>query len=213
MLVRRAGRRRRPDGLGLKPGVTLDEFGRAIADVRAEQLLNWVPVAAGDMILVDAGTVHTLGPGSIILETQQNSDTTYRLYDYGRPRPLHISEGLAATRERTAAGKVTPDGACLISTRCFEVTRIALDAGDTFHLPSTRRSAQVLVALTGAAVIESPGHAPIAFAPGDAVVFPAALASASVRPQWTVEFLSITLPLRAGLSPAETSNAAGGIAG
>ena len=48
------------------------------------------------MIYVDAGTVHTIGGGLTIVETQQTSDITYRLYDYGRPRELHIAEGLAA---------------------------------------------------------------------------------------------------------------------
>ena len=50
--------------------------------------------------------MHTLGPGSIIVETQQQSDTTYRLYDYGRPRELHLKEGLAAVKEKVASGKV-----------------------------------------------------------------------------------------------------------
>ncbi len=197
-------------GLGLKPGVTVAEFRCAIDSVTAEQLLNWVEITAGDMILVDAGTVHTLGPNAIILETQQNSDTTYRLYDYGRPRPLHVTQGLAATREHTAAGKVQPlparDGAVLISTGCFEVTRVRLE-GSAYFVPSAlegQRSAQVLVALEGAGVVECPGHAPIMWKPGDAVVIPAALRGACVRPQWTVEFLSITLPLRAGQSPAES---------
>src|SRR5208282_1740618 len=73
---------------------------------RAEELLNWVNVYAGDMIYVAGGTVHTLGPGSVIVETQQQSDTTYRLYDYGRPRELHLKEGLAAVREKVHSGKV-----------------------------------------------------------------------------------------------------------
>ena len=62
---------------------------------------------AGEMIYVDAGTVHAIGPGAMIVETQQNSDTTYRLYDYGRPRELHIEAGLLATKEHTHAGKVS----------------------------------------------------------------------------------------------------------
>ena len=60
------------------------------------------------MIYVDAGTVHAIGPGSVLVETQQNSDTTYRLYDYGRGRELHIEQGLAAMKEKTYAGKVKP---------------------------------------------------------------------------------------------------------
>ena len=60
------------------------------------------------MLYVAAGTVHTIGGGMILVETQQTSDITYRLYDYGRPRELHIAEGLAATKLQTNAGKVVP---------------------------------------------------------------------------------------------------------
>ena len=73
---------------------------------RAEDLLNWVNVYPGEMIYVTGGTVHTLGPGAIIVETQQQSDTTYRLYDYGRPRELHLKEGLAVIKEKVGSGKV-----------------------------------------------------------------------------------------------------------
>ena len=93
-------------GLGLKPGVTLAQLEQSIHDQRAEQLLNWINVYQGEMIYVTAGTVHTIAGGSVLLETQQQSDTTYRLYDYGRPRPLHLERGLASVKERTVAGKV-----------------------------------------------------------------------------------------------------------
>ena len=58
------------------------------------------------MLYVAAGTVHTIGGGMVLLETQQSSDITYRLYDYGRPRELHIDEGLAAIKLHNRAGKV-----------------------------------------------------------------------------------------------------------
>ena len=51
-----------------------------------------LPVEAGDVIFVDAGTVHAIWPGPILLETQQNCDLTYRMFDYGRPRELHIAK-------------------------------------------------------------------------------------------------------------------------
>src|ERR1700723_2344110 len=92
--------------LGLKPGVSVEQLEIAIHDKHAEEMLNWLNVYTGDMIYVAGGTVHTLGPGSIIFETQQQSDTTYRLYDYGRPRELHLKEGMASVREKTASGKV-----------------------------------------------------------------------------------------------------------
>ncbi len=91
--------------LGLKPGVSREQFERAIGEKRAEEVLNWINVYAGEMIYVTGGTVHTLGPGSIMLETQQQSDTTYRLYDYGRPRELHLQQGLAVIKEKTERGK------------------------------------------------------------------------------------------------------------
>src|SRR5205823_6163623 len=81
---------------------------QAIKQECAEELLNWIDIAAGDLIYVEAGTVHAIGPGSILVETQQNSDTTFRLYDYGRPRELHLQQGLEAMKERTQAGKVEP---------------------------------------------------------------------------------------------------------
>ena len=93
-------------GLGLKPGTSKAEVEAAIRENRMEHLLNWIDVHEGDMIYVDAGTVHAIGGGAVIVETQQNSDTTYRLYDYGRPRELHIADGLRATKEQTHAGKV-----------------------------------------------------------------------------------------------------------
>ena len=93
-------------GLGLKSGVTVTQFQRAIGQNRAEEFLNWIKVSTGDMIYVAAGTVHTLGPGSIIVETQQQSDTTFRLYDYGRPRELHLKEGLRVIKSGVQPGDV-----------------------------------------------------------------------------------------------------------
>ena len=93
---------------GLKPGVTMDQVKAAIEAGTLENNLNLLPVACGEMIFVDAGTVHSIWPGSILLETQQNCDLTYRMYDYGRGRELHIQKSLEATRLKTRAGKIPP---------------------------------------------------------------------------------------------------------
>ncbi len=117
--------------LGLKAGVTLAEFERSIHQTRAEELLNWVNVQAGDMLYVDAGTVHTICGGMILVETQQTSDITYRLYDYGRPRELHIKEGLAAVKLHTRAGKVVQtydDPNVLVRSPFFQVEKMKLSA-------------------------------------------------------------------------------------
>src|SRR5207302_9736892 len=142
--------------LGLKPGVTHKQVEAAINDVQLEPLMNWIDVNPGEMIYAEAGTIHAIGPGSILLETQQNSDTTYRLYDYGRGRELHIREGLAATKEKTNSGKVTRTASAngtqnLVASPCFVVEKTVIREPKEFA--SSGKSVQALVALDGCGVI------------------------------------------------------------
>jgi mannose-6-phosphate isomerase len=120
---------------GLKPGVTLDQVRAGIQNGTLEESLNLLPVAAGEMVFVDAGTVHAIWPGSILLETQQNCDLTYRMYDYGRGRELHIEKGLEATRLTTRAGKVPAralaDRTILLDEQYFRVERIPVEGSRT----------------------------------------------------------------------------------
>jgi mannose-6-phosphate isomerase len=199
--------------LGLKPGVTAVQLEEAIHQNRAEEALNWINVYAGDMIYVAGGTVHTLGPGSIIVETQQQSDTTYRLYDYGRPRELHLKDGMAAVKEKTKAGKVVrpvPEQisaknrrGSLISAPYFVVEMF--EAKDPLELAthddSGKSSVQILVAVEGCGVIEAPGANPVTMAKGDAVVVPASVGRFGLHPQWTIEFLRAYVPGKALAEP------------
>lgn len=193
--------------LGLKPGVTAKQLEESIHQNRAEEVLNWINVYAGDMIYVAGGTVHTLGPGSVIVETQQQSDTTYRLYDYGRPRELHLKDGIAAVKEKTKSGKVirpAPEQgngsrnrhALMVAAPYFVVDMF--EAKDGLALTTLDRSgkssAQILVAVEGCGVIEAAGVEPVTLAKGDAVVVPASLGEFQVRPQWVVEFLRAYVP-------------------
>ena len=118
--------------LGLKPGVALADFETSIRENRAEGLLNWVEVHPGDMLYVAAGTVHTIGGGMVLVETQQSSDITYRLYDYGRGRELHIKDGIAAIKPDTRAGKVVrqagDDPDLLVRSPFFQVEKMKLTA-------------------------------------------------------------------------------------
>ena len=82
-------------GLGLKREVSKDELRAAALDGSIEELMEWRPVRAGDFVFVPSGTVHAIGAGISLLEFQQNADVTYRLYDYGRPRELHLDDGMA----------------------------------------------------------------------------------------------------------------------
>ncbi len=183
--------------LGLKPGVALDEFRRAIAETRAEALLNWIDVFAGDMIYVAAGTVHTIGGGMVLVETQQTSDITYRLYDYGRPRELHLEQGLAAIKLQTNAGKVARSAPgkyydVLVTSPYFQVEKIKV-AGP-LQTEARTDSPHIIVAVSGAGIVESHGMEPITFATGDAVVIPACVGEYTVRPQWELELMRMSLP-------------------
>jgi mannose-6-phosphate isomerase len=197
--------------LGLKPEVTAAQFERAIHENRAEDLLNWINIYQGEMIYVAGGTVHTLGPGAVIVETQQQSDTTYRLYDYGRPRPLHLERGLASVKARTASGKVIRPAplainggksrlSSMIAAPYFTVDLFELKEPQEFSTvgsktnDSRKTSVQILVAVEGCGVVEMQGQEPVTLAKGDAVVIPAALRLFTVRPQWQVEFLKASVP-------------------
>lgn len=87
-------------GLGLTRPADTAELNRAVLDGSIEQLVDWRPVKAGDVIYNSAGTIHAAGADLVLLEVQQSIDLTYRLYDYGRPRELHLAEGLAVARGR-----------------------------------------------------------------------------------------------------------------
>ena len=114
--------------VGVKPGTTIGQIKEEIEAGTLEASLNAVPVAAGDMIFVDAGTIHAIWPGSILLETQQNCDLTYRMFDYGRGRKLHVQESLEAAKLETRAGKIAPralaDRTLLIDVEYFRIERI-----------------------------------------------------------------------------------------
>jgi len=197
--------------LGLKPGVTRAQFAHSIREERAEELLNWIDVRPGDMIYVAGGTVHTLGPGSIIIETQQPSDLTYRLYDYGRPRELHLTDGLSALKESVRSGKVIRSASTeiqgernrhwrLIASPYFVVELFELN--EPYELrPESQRSAQVLVVTEGSGILESGGFESMAIAKGDAVVVPASLAGFRVQPQGSIGFLKSSLPNQAMPEP------------
>lgn len=84
--------------VGFRKPVSRDQMRAAALDGSIENLLDWHQVEAGDFVYLAAGTVHAIGAGLSLIEVQQNSDITYRLYDYGRPRDLHLDHGIAVAR-------------------------------------------------------------------------------------------------------------------
>ena len=183
--------------LGLKPGATADVVRKAIGDGTLEDWVEQVPVQVGDMIFVDAGTVHAIGPGVVLLETQQTSDITFRMYDYGRPRELHVEQALQVMRMKTDAGKVASremmDGfARLIEQKYFTVDRYDVGAGDTATMDGGVPTC--LAGLRGTAQVECPGMDPVELQPGHAVVVPVAAQSIVVRSEMGVSFVRCFAP-------------------
>ena len=94
---------------GLKEGVSLDDFAKAVHEGRTEEMLNFVPVHPGEVYFIPSGQVHAIGAGILIAEIQQNSNITYRVYDYnrkgadGKPRQLHTEKALDVIKLRTTA--------------------------------------------------------------------------------------------------------------
>ncbi|WP_379548178.1 class I mannose-6-phosphate isomerase [Qipengyuania sp. DSG2-2] len=116
--------------IGLEREVSPEELRAAALDGSIEQLLTWHEVKAGDFFYLPAGTIHAIGPGLSLIEVQQNSDITYRLYDYGRPRDLHLDAAMEVAVRAPYDPKYTrhipADGnAVLVSGPHFRLDRIA----------------------------------------------------------------------------------------
>ncbi len=189
---------------GLKAGVTMDEVKAGIDGGTLEKSLQMLPVHTGDMIYVDAGTVHAIWPGSVLLETQQNCDLTYRMYDYGRGRELHIEKSLEATRLKTKAGKVTSrvleDRAILLDCPYFRVERIPVEVSRSSI--SMRRTDEAkpglayLFAAAGNGRLSSPSFGTVDLLARGIVAVPAASPVFAVQDLGGLDLIRIT-PRRA----------------
>jgi mannose-6-phosphate isomerase len=167
--------------VGLKPGTTLDQVRNEIHDGTLESSLNILHVETGDLIFVDAGTVHAIWPGAILLETQQNCDITYRMFDYGRGRELHIEKSLEAIKFETDAGKIKPkewvDRTLLIDVDYFRIERIpvfSIRTSENLRWSTERNSLQYLFVANGAGRLTSDDFAPIDMPTRSIVCVPAA---------------------------------------
>lgn len=117
-------------GVGFQRALDREAIRDAALDGSIERLLAWHPVSTGDFFYIPAGTVHAIGAGISLVEVQQNSDITYRLYDYGRPRELHLDQGLAVARgtphDPVLRRRIAPHG----SVTLVEGPRFRLDRLD-----------------------------------------------------------------------------------
>ncbi|MDJ0276509.1 class I mannose-6-phosphate isomerase [Sphingomonas sp. 2R-10] len=114
--------------LGTLEPMTAEQLRDAALDGSIERKLDWKPVKPGDFFYAKSGTVHAIGAGITLIEIQQNSETTYRLYDYGRPRELHLEDGVAVSDARPfvapeAPGRIAADRAILVDGPKFVLER------------------------------------------------------------------------------------------
>lgn len=187
---------------GFKPGVSRDKFARSVAEGNTEEWLYRLPVREGDVIFVPAGTVHALGPGVIVAEIQQNSDTTYRIYDWGRPRPLHIEKALdvldfgvvepqPVKPKPIAGGEIEREliGEC----DYFRTERLRLSTGQRFEGLCDGATYQIWGVLKGAVAVESgPGY--LGLQAVDWTLLPAALGAYSIEATKDATLLRVYTP-------------------
>ncbi|MBB4640124.1 class I mannose-6-phosphate isomerase [Rhizorhapis suberifaciens] len=128
-------------GVGLNRHLNGEELRTAALDGSIEQLMDWKPVQAGDFFFIPAGTVHAIGAGITLVEVQQNVDVTYRLYDYGRPRELHLEDGVAVSKAEPYAFSPRNislgSNAQLMPGKPFALEMKALDRGTAISLSGT----------------------------------------------------------------------------
>ena len=194
---------------GLRPGVTLEQFRQAVeAEAAVPDLLGFVAVQAGDVLYSPARTIHAIGKGIVYCEIQQNSDITYRLYDWGRvgddgkPRPRHLDQAMACSQDDcNPLPKITP----LVAHDAPDARRTILAASPHFvtellegsapqPLARTRRALQTVTVLDGEVTIRHAGPGEANLARGDSAAIPAVLQEARVEPHGPSRLLLAYLP-------------------
>ncbi|MBM4163268.1 MAG: class I mannose-6-phosphate isomerase [Lentisphaerae bacterium] len=193
--------------VGLKPGVGPDDLRRALETKQAGDCLNTLAVQAGDAILIPGGLVHAIGAGCLIYEVQQNSNTTYRLYDWdrlgsdGRPRPLHVAEALAVIDWTLPAPKLLredPAGTAVnvwhdvLSSPFFRMRRIRLEHSETVIRDSGSFQALFVHSGTASATING---VTVPLPCGTSCLIPAAASRCTIRADEPANLLLTTLPV------------------
>ena len=193
---------------GLRPGMTKKAFEQAIKNNTLDQVLVSVPVSSGDVVFMPGGRVHAVDAGCLILEVQQNSNTTYRVYDWGRvgadgkPRQLHIKQALQViTWDDPASAKIKPQRIRsegrnefweVLTSAYFRMERGVL--AEPLTIRSDGRSFTTVFIASGRASVESEGVLEPA-GPGMTYLIPAGLKECTITPQsGTCEILKITKP-------------------
>lgn len=184
---------------GIEKGINEKTFRDAIKDETAEKLLTKVELKKGESIFLPGGRVHSICSGSLIYEIQQNSNTTYRLYDWGRGRELHLEKGMQAIRwDNQVANTVSPRNLSsdlyhqlrlLVFCEFFVVERI--DIFNSFHIAPIPKSFQMFFCLQGEPEFSVDGNVE-KIKPGVTILAPAACKTIDIKGK--CQLLRIRLP-------------------
>jgi mannose-6-phosphate isomerase len=167
--------------VGLRRGVKREDFEKAVADETLESCVHRFPVRAGDSILVESGRLHAIDAGNLILEIQQNSDTTYRVYDWGRvgldgkPRQLHVEQSMRSidfNDFEPAPMRATEGDVALAECSEFRIQKLNRKAGEAFP-PLTNLGAPRLLHVVVGTVEVAGEEGSENFVAGDNVLLPA----------------------------------------
>lgn len=177
---------------GLRERITAERLREASLSGEIENLLNWIPVAPGDVVFTPAGTIHAIGAGVVLCEVQQQSDITYRLYDYGRPRPLHLDQAIAVADPgphpgKSAAVPMAPGESRLAACPYFVTDLLEMGAAREY-VPDPGRM-QLLIALEGSGRMNG-----VPFRTGEAWQVPAGAAPFAIEPASSARFLRTWKP-------------------
>jgi mannose-6-phosphate isomerase len=171
--------------LGFREPITRERLREATRTGEVEHLLNWVPVKAGDTYFTPAHTVHAIGAGIVLCEIQQNSDITYRLWDYGRPREIHVEKAVPICDLGVHPG-ATPPGEP-VRSKHFVTELVELEAGA--RVRPARRTCQLWICIGGEARIGSESvHA------GEVLLLPDEGAQPEVESKSDAKFLRTWVP-------------------
>jgi mannose-6-phosphate isomerase len=189
--------------VGLKRGVTREEFARKTRDGSVAECFHRIPVQAGDVIFLPSGRVHALGAGGVVFEIQQNSDTTYRVFDWnrvgldGKPRELHIEQSLASIDFTDFEPSLVRSEFSrneeisiryLVDDPLFRVNQWRVKRGGRFYLRSD--SPQIIGVIAGEVFITHNEHE-LALKPGMFSLLPASLGRVTVTTPKKSEFLHV----------------------
>ncbi len=170
--------------VGFRETITRERLREASLSGEIEQLLHWIEVKAGDAFFTPAGTVHAIGPGLAMCEIQQYSDITYRLYDYGRPRELHLDKAVQVSSIQASHAAPVP---LPIDCKYFH-TELAKTGSPLRYSPERNRF-HLLIFLSGSGAI-----AEQSFREGEAWLVPAGAGAFTIEPGEPVKFLRTWVP-------------------